>query len=147
MNDDKNIMLTRDENRATLDRLFESVFGDHPFYAARAVRPTTVWSPAVDIRETDSELIVYAAVPGLDKGDVGLEVKENTLVINGRMRPLGSDEDAWVRRELPRGEFYRAFALPTEVDSSKVRATMKHGVLEIRLPKAEQAKPRKIEIE
>lgn len=149
MNDDKNIMLTRDaENRASLDRLFESVFGDHPFFAARYARAAApVWTPAVDIRETDGELIVYAALPGLDKADIGLEVKENTLVLNGRMRPLGSDEDSWVRRELPRGEFYRAFSLPAEVDASKVKAAMKNGVLEIRLPKAEQAKPRKVAIE
>ncbi len=150
MNDDKNIMLTRDENRdyRSLDRLFDSVFGDAtPPFFGRALRAAAVWAPAVDIRETDGELIVYAALPGLDKADVNLEVKDNALVIAGRMRPLGSEEDAWVRRELPRGEFHRAFALPAEVDASKVKASMRNGVLEVRLPKAEQAKARKVSIE
>lgn len=152
---DKNVMLYRDaENRASpefrsLDRLFESVFGESPLFGVRHLRTDAGlgWAPAVDIRETDAELIVYAAMPGLDKKDVGLELKDNTLVLSGRMKPLGSDEDSWIRRELPRGEFYRAFSLPADVQADKVKASMKNGVLEIRLPKAEEARPRKVEIE
>lgn len=149
---DKNIMLARDEeNRAadfrSLDKLFESVFGETPFFGVRRAHAAGLnWAPAVDIRETDADLVVYAALPGLSKGDVSLEVKDNTLTLTGRMRTLGSEEDAWVRRELPRGEFYRAFSLPADVQADKVRASMKDGVLEIRLPKAEEAKPRKVEI-
>lgn len=155
MSDDKNAMLVRhSENPAfsdyrTLDRLFESVFGEAPLFGTRHTRAEAGygWAPAVDIRETDAELIVYAALPGLNKEDVALEVKDNTLVLSGRMKPLGSDEDSWVRRELPRGEFYRAFHLSADVQVGKVKAAMKNGVLEIRLPKTDSARPRKVEIE
>jgi HSP20 family protein len=154
MSDDKNIMIQRDsENRASADfrsveRLLESVFGETPVFGLRNRNSGAGfgWAPAVDIRETDAELVVYAAMPGLAKEDVNLEVKENTLVLSGRMRPLGSDEDSWIRRELPRGEFYRAFVLPADVRAAKVTAAMRDGVLEIRLPKAEEARPRKIAI-
>lgn len=132
----------------SLDRLFQSVFGESPLFGARHVRAEAGygWQPAVDIRETDTDLIVYAALPGMNKEDVALEVKDNTLVLSGRMKPLGSDEDSWVRRELPRGEFYRAFHLSADVQTGKVSAAMRNGVLEIRLPKSEAAKPRKVEI-
>jgi HSP20 family protein len=151
MSDDKNTLLVRDgdcraSDLRSLDRLFAGVFGESPFFGRRTTEAGFGWAPAVDIRETDAELIVYAAVPGLNKEDVSLEVKDNTLILTGRMKPLGSDEDTWVRRELPRGEFYRAFHLSADVQVGKVKASMHNGVLEIRLPKAEEARPRKIEI-
>jgi HSP20 family protein len=152
MSDNKNVLLYRDsENRPaadyrSVDRLLETVFGETPFFGLRHTGAGTGWMPAVDIRETDNELVVYAALPGLSKDEISLEVKDNALVISGRMKPLGSDEDSWVRRELPRGEFYRAFSLPSDVVASKVSATMRDGVLEVRLPKAEEAKPRRISI-
>lgn len=154
MSDEKYALLARDsENRASadfrsIDRLLESVFGDSPAFGLRRQSQGAGmgWAPAVDIRETDTELVVYAALPGLSKEDVTLEVKDHALVLSGRMKPLGSDEDSWVRRELPRGEFYRAFDLPSDVQAGKVTATMRDGVLEIRLPKLEEARPRKIAI-
>lgn len=154
MNDDKTTLLVRDgESRSaelrSLDRLFESIFGASPAYGFRraAHEASAGWAPAVDIRETETELIAYAALPGLNKEDVSLEVKDNTLVLSGRMKPLGSDEDSWVRRELPRGEFFRAFHLSADVQVAKVKAAMHNGVLEIRLPKVEEARPRKIAID
>jgi HSP20 family protein len=154
MSDDKNVMLFRDsENRASADfrsvqRLLESVFGETPVFGFRTApgQEGLGWTPAVDIRETENELVVYAATPGLSKEDVSLEVKDNTLVLSGRMKGRGSDEDSWVRRELPRGEFYRAFSLPADVKADKVSAAMRDGILEIRLPKAEEARPRRISI-
>lgn len=151
MNDDKTTLLVRDAQGGaadlrSFDRLFETLFGHSPAFGARRAETGLGWAPAVDVRETDAELIVYAALPGLNKEDVTLEVQDNTLVLSGKMKPLGSDEDSWVRRELPRGEFYRAFHLAADVQVGKVQATMKNGVLEIRLPKAEEARPRKIEI-
>ena len=154
MSEDKNIMLLRDsENRAAadfraLDRLLGSVFGETPAFGLRHLSGGTGlgWVPAVDIRETDAELIVHAAIPGLSKEDVNLEVKDNTLVLSGQVKARGSEEDSWVRRELPRGEFYRAFSLPADVQPAKVTAAMRDGVLEVRLPKAEEARPRRISI-
>ena len=144
---DTNLLVRGGESQApevrALDRLLESLFGGAPAYR---VRSSFDWTPAVDIRETDAEIVVYAALPGLDRGDISLEVKDNALAISGKMKPLGSDEDVWTRRELPRGEFYRAFQLPADVQAAKVTAAMRDGVLEIRLPKAEDARPRKIAI-
>lgn len=151
MSDDKYAMLARDaEGRAdhAFDRVLESLLGDSPLFGLRRLQAGAGlgWAPAVDIRETDNELVVYAALPGLAKDDVTLEVKEHTLVLSGRMKPLGSDEDSWLRRELPRGEFLRAFSLPADVNAEKVTAAMREGILEVRLPKVEEAKPRKIAI-
>ncbi len=154
MSNDKNIMLTRDsEDRVApefraMDRLLESVFGETPAFGLRRLSAGTGlgWMPAVDIRETDTDLVVYAALPGLSKEDVNLEVKDNTLVLSGRIKGRGSEEDSWVRREMARGDFYRAFSLPSDVQSAKVTATMRDGVLEVRLPKAEEARPRRISI-
>ena len=147
MNDDKTALLVRGndvrEDLRSLDRLLDSFFGG----PARSARPQSGWAPSMDIRETDKELVVYAALPGLSKEDVSLEVKDNVLSVSGRIKPLGSDEDTWLRREMPRGEFYRAFHLSADSDASKVKASMRDGVLEIRLPKAEEARPRKISID
>lgn len=153
MSNDKHVMVTRDsENRTPeykgIDRLLESFFTDSPLFGMRrlAADASFGWAPAVDIRETDNDLVVYAALPGLTKKDVSLEVRQNTLVLTGRMKALGSDEDSWVRRELPRGEFYRAFTLPADVVAGKVTASMSDGILEVRLPKADEAKPRRVDI-
>lgn len=154
MSNDKHVMVTRDsENRTPaehrgIDRILESFFADSPLFGLRRLQTDAAfgWAPAVDIRETDNDLVVYAALPGLTKKDVSLEVRQNTLVISGRMKALGSEEDCWVRRELPRGEFYRAFTLPADVVAGKVTASMSDGVLEVRLPKVEEAKPRRVEI-
>lgn len=149
MNDASMPQLSREEDRAAaFDRLIETLFSGSPLFGLRRDnRPTYGWAPAIDIRETDAEFIVYAALPGLEKEDVNLELKDDLLALSGRMKTLGSEEDSWLRRELPRGEFYRAFQLPADVQAGKVKATMRAGVLEIRLPKAEEARPHKIAID
>ena len=134
---DENELVVRDAatDFHSIDRLLDSVFHG------------TRWAPAVDILESDSEVKVFAALPGLAKSDVNVELKENTLVISGRAAAPQDEKAVWARRELPRGEFVRAFTLPADVQSGKITATMKDGVLEIRMPKVEEAKPRKIAIE
>lgn len=151
MNNEQNAVLVREsENRAAdlryLDRLFESVFGESPLCRAQGAL-SLGWTPAVDIRETGTELVISAALPGLTKQDVNLEIKENTLVISGTLKAEAAEQDSWVRRELPRGEFYRAFSLPADAQTGKAKASMANGVLEIRLPKAEESKPRRISID
>lgn len=151
MSHDKNAVLVREsDSRAAdlryLDRLFESVFGESPLRHAHGALGLG-WTPAVDIRETGNELVISAALSGLTKQDVNLEIKDQTLVISGAMKAESSEQDSWVRRELPRGEFYRAFSLPADVQAGKAKASMSNGMLEIRLPKAEEAKPRRISID
>jgi HSP20 family protein len=105
------------------------------------------WAPAVDIRETDEALLVYAELPGINKKDVTVEVKDGVLSISGERRLGKADREENVHRvERAYGRFARCFSLPTNVNTDKVDATMSNGVLEVRLPKHERAKPKAIRI-
>jgi len=105
------------------------------------------WLPAVDIRETDDALLVQAELPGIDKKDVSVEVKDGVLTISGERKFEKDVKEENVHRiERSYGRFVRSFSLPTNVDTDKVEATMKNGVLDIRLPKKESAKPKAITV-
>jgi len=105
------------------------------------------WVPTVDIRETDDALLVQAELPGIEKKNVRLEVKNGMLTISGERRYEKDVKEENVHRvERAYGKFSRSFSLPTNVDADKVDATMKDGVLEVRLPKRESAKPKAIAI-
>lgn len=134
--------------RDTISGLFDDFFSGRPMLATR--HPQTDlglgWSPAVDVRENDEEFVLYADLPGVEKQDVQLEMKDSTLILSGKRKEVEVSDEGWLRRETPSGAFYRAFALPADVAAAKVSANYKNGVLEIRLPKAEQAKPHRIEI-
>ena len=105
------------------------------------------WVPPVDIFERGDELVIRAEVPGVGKDDVDVRVEDGTLVLAGERKSDREvkDQNSY-RRERTFGKFTRSFRLPTTVDASKVTAEYKDGVLEITLPKLEEAKPRKVEI-
>lgn len=107
------------------------------------------WAPPVDIRETDDAVVVHAELPGIDKKDVKLEVKDGVLTISGERRYEKDVKEENVHRiERSYGSFTRSFSLPTNIDDAeKVNAEMKDGVLTVRLPKREGAKPKAIEIQ
>ncbi|RMH60126.1 MAG: Hsp20/alpha crystallin family protein [Zetaproteobacteria bacterium] len=108
---------------------------------------TAAWLPAVDIRETDDELRVLAELPGIEKKDVHVEVREGVLTISGERRYEKDVKEENVHRsERAYGRFSRSFVLPAQVDADKVEARMRNGVLEVRLPKVESAKPKAITI-
>ncbi|MBI3288406.1 MAG: Hsp20/alpha crystallin family protein, partial [Elusimicrobia bacterium] len=130
--------------------MFEDFFSGRPQLASSAGLfsgfEERAWMPPVDIRETNDELIVSAGLLGLRKDDCKVEVRDNTLILSGeRKEPEGAQD--WLRRELPHGQFYRAFTLPTDVKADQVKANYREGVLEIHLPKSESAKPRTVTIE
>jgi HSP20 family protein len=104
-------------------------------------------APAVDIYESDEALMLKAELPGFSKDDVQVEIKDNVLTIKGE-RKRESDVKAaqYHRVERAYGAFQRAFRLPAFVDADKAEATFKAGVLELKLPKAEEAKPRRVGI-
>ncbi|MFQ5582428.1 MAG: Hsp20/alpha crystallin family protein [Mariprofundaceae bacterium] len=105
------------------------------------------WAPSVDIRETDEALLVQAELPGIEKKDVQLEVRDGVLTISGERRYEKDLKEENVHRvERAYGKFMRSFSLPANVDADKVDAHMKNGVLEVRLPKTESAKPKAIAI-
>ena len=128
-----------------MNRLFED--------AGRGIRrseepaSTTIWSPAVDIYETDAEIVVQAELPGMDRKDILLNLENNVLTIRGdRQFKKETKEDNYHRIERSYGGFSRSFSIPTTVDEEKIRADYKDGVLKIALPKKEQAKPKQIQI-
>src|SRR5262249_33385506 len=108
---------------------------------------TTAWSPAVDIFETDGEIVVKAELPGMEKKDIALNLEKNVLTLRGERRfEKETKEDNYHRIERSYGTFSRAFSIPATVDEEKIRADYKDGVLKIVLPKKEQSKPKQIRI-
>ena len=108
---------------------------------------TTTWSPAVDIYETEGEIVVKAELPGMDRKDITLNLENNVLTIRGERRfEKETKEDNYHRIERSYGGFSRSFSIPTSVDEEKIRADYKDGVLKVALPKKEQAKPKQIQI-
>jgi HSP20 family protein len=107
----------------------------------------STWNPSVDIYETDDALVMKAELPGVSKDDVSVDVHQNTLTLRGQRKHEAEVKDEHYHRvERTYGTFQRSFVLPMMVDQEKVQATFKDGVLELRLPKLESAKPRRIAI-
>ena len=107
----------------------------------------TSWSPATDIYETKDEFVFKLEVPGMTKDDIQIEFNKDTLVIKGeRKEEKEVKEDDYHRIERRCGTFTRSFNLPKNIDEKKIDASMKDGVLELRLPKAEEAKVKAIPI-
>ena len=105
------------------------------------------WAPAVDIFEKGDDLVIRAELPGISRDEIEINIEENTLTLRGeRKQDVEADEGKSYRSERTFGVFTRRFSLPTTVDAGRISATCKDGVLEIVLPKMEQAKPRRIEI-
>ena len=134
--------------RDTISGLFEDFFSGKPMIAARHLQSDSGigWGPAVDVRESEEEIVVYADLPGVEKDDIQLEVKDHMLVLAGKRKQLSNAEDGWLRREAPYGQFFRAFSLSADVKANQVTANFKSGVLEIHLPKAEEARPHRVKI-
>ena len=108
---------------------------------------TGVWTPAVDIYETKDAVCVRAELPGVDKDAVSVEVKDGVLALRGERKfEKEVKEENYHRVERSYGTFHRSFSLPSSVDGERVTARMKDGVLEVTLPKREEAKPKQIKI-
>lgn len=103
--------------------------------------------PAVDIYEQEDKLIVICDVPGVAGDGISVGVDENILTIRGKALERQEDVSKELYREYKLADFFRQFELSEEVDQEQISADLKHGVLTIHLPKAEKAKPRKIEIQ
>ena len=105
------------------------------------------WSPAVDIYDKGAEVVIHAEVPGMKKEDIDVRVENNVLTIRGKKeRKEEVKDDGYFRTERSYGTFSRSFSLPSTVNVSKILAEYKEGVLTLALPKADEAKPRQIEV-
>jgi len=126
-----------------MNRLFSSAF-DTPTNGAQTMRR---WMPAMDLVETDSQFVLTADLPGLTENDVNIEVDDRVLTVSGeRKANHEASQDGYHRVERAFGSFSRSLTLPKGVNAEAVEANFEHGVLEIRIPKPEQPKPRKITI-
>ncbi len=126
-----------------IDRLFEEILP----LRLDGENEVVSWTPRVDLTETDDSYIIHVDAPGMKKGDFRVNWEDDTLTISGERKWEKESEDQnVVRMERTFGHFYRSFNLPKAVVSDKISATYKDGVLTVRVPKAEQTKPRRIEI-
>lgn len=106
------------------------------------------WIPAVDLVDSKDSLTVKADIPGMKKEDIDVSIHEGTLVLKGEKKSEEEKkEKGYVRTERFYGSFYRAISLPSSVDETKIKASYKDGVLELILPKKEEAKPKQIKID
>ena len=107
------------------------------------------WAPAVDIYETEShDLVLKAELPGMSREDIEVSVENSTLVLKGTKKfEADVKEEQYRRIERSYGTFHRSFTLPNTVDATKVTAEFKNGVLAVKLPFREEAKPRTINVD
>lgn len=130
-----------------LNRLFSASAPTRAAEGARDAMALFDWAPAVDIAETVEEFHVKAELPEVKKEDVKVSVDNGVLRIEGERRHEKEDKGKKYHRvERAYGSFMRSFTLPDNVDATRVRAEYKDGVLDVRLPKVERAKPKAVEI-
>ena len=111
-------------------------------------RTAGTWVPAVDVAETQEKILVRAEVPGMTQGDIQIEFENGTLTLKGERKLDKTVEGLTYHRvERTYGAFNRSFTLPRTVDPEKISASYRDGVLEIEIPKKEEAKPKQIKIE
>ncbi|HEY5609977.1 MAG TPA: Hsp20/alpha crystallin family protein [Thermoanaerobaculia bacterium] len=109
---------------------------------------TTAWTPAVDVFETEDAIFLKAELPGLEQKDINVEIQENILTVEGERKLEDKvEEKGYQRIERSYGKFLRSFTLPPNVDPTKIMASFNNGVLDLRVPKKEEAKPKKITVQ
>lgn len=133
----------------SLHRTMERLFGqtDSRLFGAEEPDSISAFTPPVDVRETADAIEFYAELPGFSKDQIDIHVDQGNLVLSGE-RTLEKDVNSenFHRVERAYGKFHRVFALPSSVDTEKITASLKDGVLRLTLPKAEKAKPRQIPV-
>jgi HSP20 family protein len=127
-----------------MNRLFNTFF-DAPTVAGGT--PVRRWIPAMDVVETEDDFVLRADLPGLSENDVKIELEDNVLTISGERKAEHEErKEGYYRVERSSGAFTRSLTLPEGVDPERVRANFDRGVLEVRVPKPAQGKPRKVAI-
>jgi HSP20 family protein len=130
--------------RERMNRMFEDVFSGRT--EDKEITAST-WAPAVDIYETENELVLTAEIPGLAEKDVEIKVEDNTLTLKGERKfEKETREENYHRIERSYGSFHRAFTLPNSIDADKIQAEHENGVFKIVMPKRQELKPRTVKI-
>ena len=125
-------------------------FFDDPFFRIGRMDEDPnpgMWNPAVDLYEKDDHFVIKAELPGVDKEDIRVDLKDRVLTLSGeRSYDNEVKEENYYRKERSYGKFQRAFALPADVDSDKITAEFKDGVLQVEVPKPEEKKAKQVTI-
>jgi HSP20 family protein len=130
--------------RERMNRAFEDVFAGRG--EDKELTPSA-WAPAVDIYETENELVLTAEVPGIAEKDIEIRIEDNTLQLKGERKfEKETKEENYHRIERSYGSFYRAFTLPNSIDPESIKAEHEKGVLRITMPKRQELKPRTVKI-
>jgi len=126
-----------------VNRLFQDALGDQKAESGTS----RLWAPLVDVAEDDEKIVVKAELPGMKREDIDVEMNGDTLTIKGE-RKFESEEkkENYIRVERAYGTFQRSFTIGVPVQTAKVKASYKDGVLEVAVPKAEEVKPKKIDV-
>jgi HSP20 family protein len=126
-----------------MERLFRQVFGEQ-----QGASPAGAFSPALDVEETEDGFTLHVELPGVSPDQVDVSLEENVLTIAGERRFYDErGTDGFRRIERSFGRFHRAVRLPDRVDGDRVAATYRDGLLTVTVPKAEEAKPRRIQVQ
>ena len=126
-----------------------NIFDDLFYQNRRGDEKLTMWNwkPVVDIYDTEDKFVINAELPGVDKKDIVIDVKDRLLTLKGeRSSEKEVKEDKYHRRERAYGSFERVFTLPAEIDPDQIKADFKNGILKIDIPKPEEQKPRQITV-
>jgi HSP20 family protein len=133
-------------NLSTLQDQVNRLF-DSSFKADGETSSLAAWAPAVDIYETENELVIKADLPDIDEKDIDVRVENNMLTIRGERKFEESvKEDNYLRVERAYGSFSRSFSLPNTVNTEAIQANYKNGVLKVELPKRAESKPKQVKV-
>ncbi len=133
--------------QSEMNRLFNTFFDTPASAGNRGGQTLQRWIPPMDLVETEDDFVLRADLPGLSEGDVNLELENNVLTVSGERKAEHDDsKEGYYRVERSWGTFSRSLTLPDGVDPEAVRADFDRGVLEVRIPKPEARKPRKVSI-
>jgi HSP20 family protein len=133
--------------QSEMNRLFNTFF-DTPTTSTNGNGGIRRWVPSMDLVETDEHFVLRADLPGLSEGDVSIELEDNVLTVAGERKAEHEDKkEGFYRMERSFGQFRRSLTLPDGVDADGIGATFDKGVLEVRIPKPEERKPRRVAIQ
>jgi HSP20 family protein len=134
--------------RRAVDRLFDDVMLGGRGPRTQNTLPAAAWEPAVEMFETGDEVVVRAEMPNVDPANVDVTVTNEAITIKGTVRQEEEKKDrSYYRRELRYGAYVRTLPLPAEVKGNESKATYKDGVLEVKIPKSERAKPTSVKVQ
>jgi len=145
-----------ERNFTSLQNVFSQLFDDSfwrpfesPFFDSRSFfgRSLQGWLLKVNVSETDNEIRISANIPGVDPEKVNIEIDNHSLILSGSTEEEKEEKgESFYRLERETGEFRRSFELPASADTENIKATVKHGILRITIPKKPEAQKKKVEV-